>query len=200
MLAILIRHGTTDAVGQRLVGRLPGISLNDTGRAQARRLARRLAEQPLRAIYSSPLERAVETAREVALPHDLPLVLRPALTDFDFGEWSGKTLDELKLDRRFQLFNQHRAGTRAPGGEHIAEVQARMVAELDELGRTHSNDMIAVVSHADPLRSLIGFFLGTPVDLLRRIEISPGSMAALSLTEYDARLLFTNHTEVPSFE
>src|SRR5687767_1544713 len=89
---LLIRHATTDTVGKRLAGRLPGVSLNEAGRAQAQQLAARLAGLPVAAIYSSPLERAVETARPLAQGLQLETAVCEAFLELDFGEWTNSTL------------------------------------------------------------------------------------------------------------
>ncbi|HYO93634.1 MAG TPA: histidine phosphatase family protein [Polyangiaceae bacterium] len=193
-LLLLIRHGMTDAVGRRLSGRLPGVSLNAEGCAQAERLGARLASVPLHAIYCSPLERAQETARVIAASHALDARVRPSLTDIDFGAWSGKALSELHGEPEWTAFNTQRGSCRPPGGEHIAEVQARMVTELVQLGAQHPGQTIAVVGHADPLRVAIAFLCGAPLDSSQRLELAPGSLSVLRLQVGDAVLLRLNDT------
>ena len=92
---LLVRHGETDAVGKTIVGRMPGVHLNATGRAHARRLAQRLSRLPIRAIYSSPLERALETAEPLARARNLRIQTCEAANELNFGEWTGKTFAEL---------------------------------------------------------------------------------------------------------
>jgi len=105
----LVRHGTTDAVGSWLSGRMPGIPLNREGTEQAATLGAFFASAPLAAVYSSPLERALQTASAIALSHGLPVQQRADLTDIDFGDWTGKSLSELRDDPAFRRFNQQRA-------------------------------------------------------------------------------------------
>lgn len=182
----------TDVVGKRLVGRAAGIPLNEQGTCEAIALAARLRARAIEAVYSSPLERAVATARAVAEGRHLEVQVRDGLTDIDFGEWTGKTIAELQGDGRFQRFNTHRTGTRPPGGEHVVEVQHRMVWELEQLAARHPDGTVMVVSHADPIRAALGFFLGFPMDSLTRIEIGTGSCSCLVLTPDAARLLSLN--------
>jgi probable phosphoglycerate mutase len=188
----LVRHGVTDTVGQRLVGRRPDAPLNDTGRAQCERVATFLAGVPLAAVYSSPLERAAATARALARPHGLDVSVRDALIDVEFGEWSNETLAALRDRPEFRRFNAQRAGHAPPGGEHAALVQARMVTELCRLRDAHPGAAVAVVGHADPLRAALAFFLGLAIDLARRLELDPACVTRLELGDTDASLRFLN--------
>lgn len=190
----LVRHGMTDAVGHRVTGRLPGFPLSTVGRAQVARLGERLGRAPLAAVYTSPLERALETARAIALRHELRPIIRPALTDVDFGAWSGLSFAELEAVPAWRTFNSFRAGSRPPGGEHATEVQTRMIAEIETLCREHPAETIAVVSHADPLRAVIGFYLGVNVDLQQRIALDPASLTLLDLGAEGAVLRLLNDT------
>lgn len=179
----LVRHGTTDAVGAWLSGRMTGVPLNREGAEQAARLGAFFASAPLAAVYSSPLERAVQTATAIALSHGLPVQQRADLTDIDFGEWTGRSLNELRGDNAFHRFNQHRALGCPPKGEPAFDVQARMVRALSEIARLHPRSSVVVVGHADPLRAALAFFLGMSLDLALRLEISPGSVSRLELGE-----------------
>ncbi len=124
---MLIRHGLTDAVGHRITGRLPGVHLNETGRGQAAALPDRLTRWKIDAIYSSPLERTLETAAPLA--ERLGMTVRPdiAFAEFDFGDWAGMLISELDEREDWKVFCRYRSSTRAPGGELITEVQTRMV-------------------------------------------------------------------------
>src|SRR3954452_18283038 len=92
---LLIRHGENNMVGKRLAGRLPDVHLNDRGKQQAQQLAEALCKAPLKAIYSSPLERAVETAEPLAAELGLPVQIAPGLIELGYGDWQGKTLKQL---------------------------------------------------------------------------------------------------------
>jgi broad specificity phosphatase PhoE len=196
----LVRHGMTDAVGRRITGRLPGFSLSQHGRAQVARLAERLGRARLAAVYTSPLERALETARAIASRHELRPVIRPALTDVEFGSWSGQSLEELEGVPAWRRFNAFRSGSRPPGGEHISEVQTRMVVELEALRLEHPSDCIAVVSHADPIRAAIGFYLGVTADLQQRLGLDPASLTLLELGSERVTLRLLNDTSAAAPE
>src|SRR5215212_2773666 len=92
---LLIRHALCDPVGRSLAGRTSGVHLNAEGGVQAEALARRLGEVAVSAIYSSPLERALETAAPIAADQGVPVIEAPGLLEIDFGDWTGKTLQEL---------------------------------------------------------------------------------------------------------
>ncbi len=193
-ILLLVRHGSTDALGKRISGRAPGVPLNAAGKVEVDRLAARLGRTEIAAVYSSPIERCVETAHALATPHGLGVTLRENLTEIDFGAWTGKELGELQVDPAFRDFNVARSRTRPPGGEHASEVQARMVEELERVRRDHPDAFVAVVSHGDPLKAAIGYYLGVPIDLLNRLEISPGSLSALRLMTDSVALLTFNDT------
>ena len=191
---LLIRHATTDAVGQRFSGRLPGVLLNAEGQAQAQQLAARLAAAPLHAVYSSPLERALQTAELLAQAHGLQPLVCDDFVELDLGSWTNKTFQELNDDPQFHLFNSFRSGTRIPGGELMLAAQARMVAGLQRLAGQHPQQMVAVVSHSDLIKAAVAYYAGIPLDLFQRLEISPASVSVLEIYAESARLIALNST------
>jgi len=180
---LLIRHATNPRVGKGLTGWLPGISLDDNGRGQAERLAARLASVPIVAIYSSPLERAMETAQPLARLKNLPIVPRDEFGEVHFGQWQGLDFHEIEQDSRWRRFNDLRSGTRAPGGELMLETQARMVRGLLDVAPPHAGRTIAVFSHADAIKAALAHFLGIPLDFHLRLEISPASVSVVDLDD-----------------
>jgi broad specificity phosphatase PhoE len=91
-------------------------------------------------------------------------------------------------------FNAYRSSVRAPGGELMIEAQSRMVGAIEELRAAHAGEAIIIVSHGDPLRAAIAHYLGTPLDLLQRFEISPASISVLQMHDAGPRLLCINQT------
>jgi broad specificity phosphatase PhoE len=178
---LLIRHGQTDAIDHFLSGRAAGVSLNEHGQAQVRRLVTLLHDVPLAAVASSPLARTCETAGLIAEDHQLPVQKVPALTEFDVGAWTGRSFLDLDQDAEWRRFNTVRSLVRPPGGELMIEVQQRAVAALFDLAASHPSETIVAVSHGDVIRSMLMFFLGMPLDLLHRIEISPGRISVITL-------------------
>ncbi|HLJ17465.1 MAG TPA: histidine phosphatase family protein [Bryobacteraceae bacterium] len=204
MKAILVRHAAVATKEFTLHGRLPGVSLSLEGQMQARRLATLLTSWKPSAIYSSPLERTMETAaglreelaRQEVGPEHFRITVQPepALTEIDFGRWTGKTIASLEPDPEWKRFNLFRSGSRCPGGESMAEVQLRIVNLLDRLRSRHSGEAVVLVTHAEVVRSAVCFYLGVPLDLFLRIEIELASISVLRLEDFGARLLKLNQT------
>ena len=188
----LIRHASCRGMGQTLWGRTPGICLNEKGEMQAQRLADRFRNIKLDAIYSSPLERALQTATAIARPMRLEVRKSAAVNEINFGEWSGNTFEELQTDERWRRFNSHRSMTMIPGGESFLEVQNRIVKELEELALHHGKAQVAIVSHADVIRAAVAYFAATPIDMIDRFEISPCSVSVVAVDPDHATLLTVN--------
>lgn len=201
MNLLLIRHAQNDWVGKKLAGWTPNIHLNEQGRAQADALAHRLAKVPLAAIYSSPLERTLETAGPLAGAHGLPVQVRESLGETRFGEWTGRSLEALKEEELWPVIQVYPGGARFPGGESMWEVQARLVAELDAIRDAHREQTVAVISHSDPIKMATAYYLGLPLDLFQRLVISPASITAFAFGRFGPQLVVMNHVEaLPSFD
>ncbi len=199
---LLIRHGENDWVGEnRLAGRTPGVYLNDAGHKQSRRIAEALVEQELSAVYSSPMERCLQTARPVAESHNLQVIEEPGVLGVDYGGWQGGNLKELSESPEWQLVQHSPSSFRFPDGETLFEVQARAVSTVERLRRQHPNQVIAVFSHGDVIRTTLAHYLGIPFDLFQRVLINTASISAIVFHGAVPRVLFTNHlTQLPKFE
>ena len=147
---------------------------------------------PLTAIYSSPLERAVETAAPLARDHGLPVQTRTALNEMDFGEWTGRMIAELADDPAWQSFNGDRGRACPPGGEALQQVQRRVVDELVALSRSHAGEVVAVVTHAEPIRCALAAFSGSSLDDVKAVEIAPGYVSAIGIQPNVRRVLAIN--------
>jgi len=191
---LLIRHATNDWVGKRVAGWTPGVSLNEEGRQQAARLAEWLEHAPLEAIYSSPLERAVETAQPIARSHGLKMEIREALGESHYGELDGKPVEEIFKSELWEQWLRRPSTTRFPGAETTYEVQVRMVGALEQILHDHLEGNIAVVSHADPIRATVAHYIGLPLDLVGRIWVSPASVTTLRFDDWGPRLTHLSHT------
>lgn len=189
-----IRHGMCDPVGKTISGRAPGIHLNEEGVKQARAIGERLGGTPIRAIYSSPLERTRETAEPLARRLRLPVQTSEALLEIDYGAWTGLTLAELAPDPQWQHYNQFRSGQRIPGGELFLEVQSRVIGQLESWARRHAGESVALFSHCDVIRSAILHYLGGPVEFIMRLEIRPASISILHLSDSGPQLSLMNDT------
>jgi broad specificity phosphatase PhoE len=190
---LLIRHALTDAADRWYAGRMAGVDLNERGRRDAAALARRLENVVIDALYSSPLERCLETAELIAQFQEADVEVDHSFIEIDCGSWTGKTFEELRQDTGFGRFNSFRCGTRPPDGELMVEVQSRMVAAVLRLAGQHPNKTVAIVSHSDPIKTVLAYFLGIPLDLASRLVTDPASVSILELRENDARVRLVNH-------
>jgi probable phosphomutase (TIGR03848 family) len=193
-LLLLIRHGANDWVHGRLAGWTPGVHLNDEGQRQAQALAARLAFLPIDAIYSSPLDRTVETARALAAPRGLPIQIVQEVGEVKYGEWQGAELKELYKHELWPGVQFYPSGTRFPNGETLGEAQMRMVSALDRLRAAHPKGIIAVVSHADIIKLAIAYYIGIHIDLFQRLDVQPCALTAIQFTRMGPRLLAFNDT------
>ncbi len=188
----LVRHAAHGLLGRTLTGRMPGVSLSPEGRAQAERLAARLAGEPIRAVLTSPLERARETAEPIAAALGLESRVEPALNEIDFGEWTGRSFDALEDDPAWRRWNAARGLARPPGGETMLAVQARMRDHIDGLRTEHPDGQVALVSHCDVIRATLLLYLGLPVDAYDRIAVDPASVSTVAIGDWGARVLSLN--------
>lgn len=201
-ILLLVRHASNDYIKEgRLAGRTPGVHINAHGQREADDMARRTAHLPIEAIYSSPLERAVDTANAIAGCHKLPVQIVEGLLEGHAGEWTGKKLSELNTTETWKLIQTKPIGVKLPGGESIDEVQTRMVAAIEEIRKKHPDGIVAIVSHADPLKSVVAHYLNWDLNNYQRIAINPASVTVLSVDDKGAALLRSNDTgPLPKFE
>jgi probable phosphoglycerate mutase len=184
----------TEQTGPLLTGRNPGVDLSDDGRKQASALADRLADLPVAAVYASPMERTTQTAAAVAERHTLPVRELPGALEADYGEWTGGKLSELAKTELWKTVQRAPSRARFPGGESLAEMQARIVSCLEAVVADHPGEMVVVVSHADPIKAAIAHYTGLHLDLFQRIVVSPASVTAFVLSAQGAALVKCNDT------
>ncbi len=179
----LIRHAINDWVSTgRLAGWSPGVHLNDDGKKQAAALGESLANARLAAVYSSPLERTMETAEAIAAHHDGLTVQRlDGVGEVRYGDWQGEKLSKLRREKMWFVVQQYPSRAQFPGGEAIRQAQARAVDALEMLVVRHPNQRVAVVSHSDVIKLIVAHYLGAHIDLFQRIEISPASLTIVRL-------------------
>jgi len=184
----LIRHAENDLVGHTLAGRKPGVHLNNLGRTQAANLAEELSGLVVNRIFSSPMERAVETAEPLAALTGQQVEIREAFNELNFGNWTGRKFIDLESQELWRQWNSHRLGIRPPNGEMMLEVQTRFVTEIEALRRTFPTERIAIFSHGDPLKSVLMYYLGMPLDHFLRLDIATASFSILQLGDWGAKL------------
>ncbi len=194
-LLLLIRHGENDFVKTgKLPGRLPEIHLNERGQKQAEALGEALKDVPIKAVYSSPLERAIETATPIATARKLQIIQEPDLMDTDVGSWQGKSLKVLRLTKVWSIVQNAPSRFRFPEGESFVESQVRYVSVFERIVKKHNKprDIVAVVFHADPIKLVVSHFLGLPLDHFQRLSCDTGSLTALYVSESGANLIKLN--------
>ena len=194
-LLLLIRHGENDFVkSSKMAGRIPGIHLNEKGRKQAEALGEALKDFPITAIYSSPLERAMETAQPIAQVHNLEIFQEPDLMDTNIGKWEGRSWKVLRLTKAWKVVQNAPSRFRFPEGESFPEAQLRYANTLERIVRKHNKlkDIVAVVFHADPIKLAVTHFLGLPLDHFQRLSCNTGSLTMLHVSEAGANLVTLN--------
>lgn len=193
-LLLLIRHGENDYTkSHKLAGRLPGVHLNEFGQKQAQALGEALKGVPIKALYASPLERAMETAAPIAQSTGLTIQQETGLLETDVGDWQGKSLKRLALHKYWKVVQRAPSRARFPNGETFYECQHRIVRTLDGiLARHKPQDILACVLHADPIKLAVAHYIGLPLDQFQRLACDTGSLTALAVGEMGAMLLKLN--------
>lgn len=182
----LLRHGETEYhAQQRLLGRLDA-GLNDKGREQAVRVVDFFRGMDLKAIYSSPLKRCLETAAPVAGAQGLEVEIMEGLMEVDMGEWDGRSIKEL-FEREGDTVGRwmrNPSSVAIPGGEDFGAVRERVMAAVDEItSRNTGGDRVLVVTHGGPIRGVLCEALRMDLDSMFRIQIDLASVSAVKYYE-----------------
>jgi broad specificity phosphatase PhoE len=193
----LVRHAVHSLGSDSLAGRSPEVRLTPDGLAQAERLGERLSREALTAVHASPQQRTVETAEAIARRCGLAVETFPELDEVDFGDWSGKTFAQLEADPHWTLWNTQRETATTPGGEGIEDVAKRVANHLTVARREHPAGRIAIVSHAEIIRTAILQALGLPYSAFTRIRVDPASISRLEMEDFEATLAGLNETVRP---
>ncbi|MGQ0615386.1 MAG: MSMEG_4193 family putative phosphomutase [Acidimicrobiia bacterium] len=196
-LVLLVRHGQTPTTGHTLPGRAAGLDLADEGRAQAERVAARIAPfgDKVAAVYSSPLERTRQTAAPIAKALKQRVKVDRGLFECDFGEWTGHELKALSKLPEWTTVQSFPSGFRFPGGESFTDMQARITSAIAGMVRAHPGATVVAVSHADPIKAVAAAALGTHLDLFQRIVVSPCSVTAILYGHSGPTVLCVNSSD-----
>lgn len=159
---VLVRHGETQLNTAGVFRGRTDVPLNDRGIEQAAAVAQALADPPVTAVYSSPMVRALDTARAIASKHGLTPVVDKAFNNIDLGEWQGGRKEKVKAEQPelWRLWLEDPDRLQIPGGETLAQVRARSYARTLELARKHAEERIVIVSHRSVTKLLGGALLG----------------------------------------
>jgi len=194
-LILMVRHGQTPTTGKVLPGRAAGLHLAEAGVQQAHAVAERIAELPrVDAIYSSPLERARETAAPIGKALQQRVKINKGLLECDFGDWTGEQLSTLMKKPEWSTVQRAPSSFRFPNGESFTEMQTRMVTTLDNIRQEHPGGVVVCVSHADPIKAAVAHAMGTHLDLFQRIVIGTCSVSAVAYSGHGPIVLTVNST------
>jgi probable phosphomutase (TIGR03848 family) len=193
-----VRHGVTAHTGHKLSGWMPGIHLTDEGRVQAEAAAGMLESVPFKAIYSSPIDRTMETAAPIARLHGLQIEEAPNLGEVEYGKWSNRTFKTLVRTKLWERLQRYPSGVRFPEGETLREVQTRAVEEVENIAALRRKQIVCCVSHADVIRLLAAHYLGVHIDLFQRLTVAPGSVSVIALNEGRPLVVSLNTTPAPT--
>ncbi len=181
---MMVRHGDNDYLGKRLAGRLPDVHLNTHGQKQAKSLAKYLSQFPINAIYSSPLERARETAHPLSDVLNIPITINQNLTEIDYGTWQGQKLEDLQELPEWQSLMNNVSGFKFPQGESLNDARDRSVGEIKQIAKKYPKDiLIACFTHADIIRLCIAAFLNMHINDYHRLEVNTGSISVIILSD-----------------
>jgi probable phosphomutase (TIGR03848 family) len=183
-----VRHGVTSHTGHRLSGWMPGIHLSGEGRSQAEAAAEMLGKVKLKAVFSSPIDRTMETARFIADRHGLKLQVSEAMGEVHYGRWTNRSFKSLVRTKLWTTVQRFPSGARFPDGESLREVQARAVEEVERLRVEYPRKAICCVSHADVIKLVAAHYLGMHIDLFQRIEVAPASITVISVADEGPRV------------
>lgn len=192
-IIILVRHGHTPTTGKILPGRAKGLHLSELGKEQASKVATNLSMlDNVTAVYASPMERTLETAKPIASAFGLKVQRNRGLIEADFGKWTGRKLSDLRKLSDWEIVQKNPSLFRFPDGESFIEIQSRMVETITRISDKHRGEIVVAVSHADTIKAFLTAMLGTPLDLFQRLHISPCSVSPLILGDGSPFVLAVN--------
>ena len=192
----LIRHGATQLTAEDRFSGAENIYLSDEGRSQVQHLAMRLTDSKLSAIYASPLDRTIETARIISKPHGLTPIPCGGLCEISHGHWEGLSRKEVetRFAEEYSAWDSDPFTFAPEGGESGISVLARALPIIREIVIKHKDESVAVVSHKATLRLILSSLLGFDVRGYRdRLDQAP---ACLNIVDFKdpvrARLMLFN--------
>lgn len=189
---LLIRHGQTDwNRDRRIMGRLP-VPLNAAGRREVEQLSHVLRDVEIDAIYTSPLKRAVETAGRLLGRRGGRVILAPDVAEIDYGQWVGKTFDEVRHEENYLVYHTRPSRAKAPGGERMIQVYRRTGRFIERLRKKHREGRVVVVSHADVIKAILVRYLKLDLNDLLKIRIDNCSLSSLWFNGSRCRVLGVN--------
>lgn len=197
---LLVRHGLTKMTGPVLAGHTPGVVLDERGVGQAAALATRLGALSLDAVVTSPLERCEQTATAIIeaqrqAGREPKWAIDDRLAEVQYGDWTGKPIKELLKDPLWKVVQSQPSAVTFPGGERMADMQARGVAAIRDWDAKLGEDAVWVAcTHGDVIKAILADAHGMHLDLFQRIVADPCSVSAVRYTDTRPFVLRTNDT------
>ncbi len=188
-LILLIRHGKAEFKAGHLYGWTPGVKLSAEGREEAKRLGERLEDIRLNAVYSSPLERAMETAEIATAGRKLEIEVVEGIGEVKYGKWQGRSYKSLMKTPLWRVVQRMPSQARFPDGESIMEMQRRGVDAIEAIRKRHKKGVIACFSHADMIKAITAHYLGMHLDLFQRLNVDTASVTAIAFYNDFPRVL-----------
>jgi len=174
------------------------IPLNRAGRAEAKRLARALKGIKIDVIYTSPVKRAVETAEHLLDGRRVLVRHAEEMAEIDYGHWIGKTFEEVVPEKAFHVYHKTPRKAQAPGGEHMKDVYARTIRFIEKIRKKHKKGRVAVISHADVIKTVLVHYLGMDWNDLLKFRIDNTSISLLWFYKDRTRVMAINCLPVPA--
>jgi broad specificity phosphatase PhoE len=187
----LVRHGNHALLGRVLCGRMHGVALDEQGCLQMKAAAEMIKSTNPQAVQSSPQRRALQSAKVLAAVIGLSVEIVPAFDEIDMGRWTGMEFSHLAEDIRWRQWNERRASTTPPEGESMARLQRRVVDYVETL-RFRAGSIV-IVTHAEPIRATLMYYLGIPLDLFHSIEVDPASVSTITFKRKQALVSRVNY-------
>ncbi|MGE5248815.1 MAG: histidine phosphatase family protein [Bacteroidota bacterium] len=192
----LVRHGETPLTAEDRFSGAENVFLSEAGRSQAQSLAERLADISVSALYASPLDRTMETARIIAAPHQLTPIPDPGLREISHGHWEGKSRKEVEANygAEYAAWEEDPVTFAPEGGESGISVLARALPVIRQIIVQHQDKNVVVVSHKATLRLIISSLLGFDARGYRdRLDQAPACLNIMDFKDpVRARLMLFN--------
>jgi broad specificity phosphatase PhoE len=181
MLIYMIRHGRTDWNDDRKVMGLEPVPLNERGREMVESLAEHLSGEGIGAVYTSTVERALETSRILAKSWETELREEPRLNESAYEKWVGMGYSELAGDQDFKLYMTAPSRSNFSDGEGMVDIQKRALGAVERIAEEAPCSKAALVSHSDVIKPVLTHYLGMDLDSMHRLAVANASVSLLDL-------------------
>lgn len=195
-LIYFLRHAESQAnVAGILAGRSPGVALSQRGRKQALSVAKVLREFQFSAIYSSPLERCIETVSPLANEMGKRIRIAEEFVEMDYGKWTDQRLSNLRKEPLWKKIQGSPSAVKFPGGESFLGTQRRITRGIRRISANHPKGKVLVVSHGDPIKIALQVALDGELNDFQRLIVDP---ASLSIVQWPDRVIYGINQKIDS--